>query len=69
VTGPTLGCRGPIRRGERSRGSTAAFRPRPWAGLGWAINGFVQAYPDMRDAAEANLDDTGRKALADTSTM
>ncbi|MFB6849385.1 lipase family protein [Streptomyces sp. NPDC056373] len=39
------------------------------AALGWAINGFVQAYPDMRDAAEANLNDAGRKALADTSTM
>ncbi|MFJ8467754.1 lipase family protein [Streptomyces swartbergensis] len=39
------------------------------AALGWAINGFVQAYPDMRDAAEANLNDAGRKALADTSAM
>lgn len=39
------------------------------AALGWAINGFVQAYPDMRDAAEANLNDAGHKALADTSTM
>ncbi|MDW8808280.1 lipase family protein [Streptomyces scabiei] len=39
------------------------------AALGWAINGFVQAYPDMRDAAEANLNDAGRNALADTSTM
>ncbi|GAA2318437.1 alpha/beta fold hydrolase [Streptomyces hawaiiensis] len=39
------------------------------AALGWAINGFVQAYPDMRDAAEANLNDAGRKALADASTM
>ncbi|MFF7791472.1 lipase family protein [Streptomyces sp. NPDC007991] len=39
------------------------------AALGWAINGFVQAYPDMRAAAEANLNDAGRKALADTSTM
>ena len=39
------------------------------AALGWAINGFVQAYPGMRDAAEANLNDAGRKALADTSTM
>lgn len=39
------------------------------AALGWAINGFVQAYPEMRDAAEANLNDARRKALADTSTM
>ncbi|MFJ4539099.1 lipase family protein [Streptomyces tibetensis] len=39
------------------------------AALGWAINGFVQAYPGMRDVAEANLNDAGRKALADTSTM
>ncbi|MEU0383597.1 lipase family protein [Streptomyces chartreusis] len=39
------------------------------AALGWAINGFVQAYPGMRDVAEANLNDVGRKALADTSTM
>ncbi|MER7477639.1 lipase family protein [Streptomyces sp. NPDC126510] len=39
------------------------------AALGWAINGFVQAYPDMRDVAAANLNDAGRKALADTSTM
>ncbi|MEU3933769.1 lipase family protein [Streptomyces sp. NPDC029044] len=39
------------------------------AALGWAINGFAQAYPGMRDVAEANLSDAGRKALADTSTM
>ncbi|MFF5983009.1 lipase family protein [Streptomyces olindensis] len=39
------------------------------AALGWAINGFVQAYPAMRDVAEANLDDAGREALADVSTM
>jgi dienelactone hydrolase len=39
------------------------------AALGWAINGFAQAYPDMRAIAEANLNDAGRKALADTSTM
>ncbi|MFJ7341173.1 lipase family protein [Streptomyces sp. NPDC101110] len=39
------------------------------AALGWAINGFVQAYPGMRDVAEANLNDAGRKALADASTM
>ncbi|WP_415923711.1 lipase family protein [Streptomyces scabiei] len=39
------------------------------AALGWSINGFVQAYPDMRDASEANLNAAGRKALADMSTM
>ncbi|KOU59833.1 triacylglycerol lipase [Streptomyces sp. MMG1533] len=37
--------------------------------LGWAINGFVQTYPDMRSLAEANLNAAGRKALADASTM
>ncbi|MDX5569143.1 lipase family protein [Streptomyces sp. ID05-04B] len=39
------------------------------AALSWAINGFDQAYPDMRDVTEANINDAGRKALADTSTM
>ncbi|MFJ3620437.1 lipase family protein [Streptomyces iakyrus] len=39
------------------------------AALGWAINGFAQAYPDMRGIAKANLNDAGRKALTDTSTM
>ncbi|MEH0467305.1 lipase family protein [Streptomyces sp. B21-097] len=37
--------------------------------LGWAINGFAQTYPEMRSIAEANLNDAGRKALADASTM
>ncbi|MFF6913744.1 lipase family protein [Streptomyces sp. NPDC012466] len=37
--------------------------------LGWAINGFSQTYPDLRSVTEANLNDAGRKALADTSTM
>ncbi|WP_394817736.1 lipase family protein [Streptomyces doebereineriae] len=37
--------------------------------LGWAINGFVQSYPEMRSLAAANLNDAGRKALADASTM
>ncbi|MEV3971361.1 lipase family protein [Streptomyces sp. NPDC050698] len=37
--------------------------------VGWAINGFAQAYPDMRDIGEANLNDAGRMALADMSTM
>jgi dienelactone hydrolase len=39
------------------------------AALSWAINGFDQAYPDMRDVTDANINDAGRKALADTSTM
>jgi dienelactone hydrolase len=39
------------------------------AALGWAINGFVQTYPDMRSLAEANLNEAGRAALADASTM
>ncbi|MFD9431911.1 lipase family protein [Streptomyces sp. NPDC060002] len=37
--------------------------------LGWAINGFSQTYPDLADVAEANLNDAGRTALADSSTM
>ncbi|MEU4466920.1 lipase family protein [Streptomyces sp. NPDC024017] len=37
--------------------------------LGWAINGFSQTDPDLRSVTEANLNDAGRKALADTSTM
>ncbi|MFF3330630.1 lipase family protein [Streptomyces sp. NPDC002888] len=37
--------------------------------LGWSINGFAQAYPDLRNVVEANINDAGRKALADTSTM
>ncbi|MGA5139983.1 lipase family protein [Streptomyces azureus] len=37
--------------------------------LGWSINGFVQSYPDLRALLDAKLNDAGRKALADTSTM
>ncbi|QGZ51459.1 triacylglycerol lipase [Streptomyces sp. QHH-9511] len=37
--------------------------------LGWSINGFTQAYPELRSVLEANLNDAGREALADTSTM
>ncbi|MFG2132815.1 lipase family protein [Streptomyces sp. NPDC048751] len=37
--------------------------------LGWSINGFAQAYPDMRSVVEANINAAGRKALADISTM
>jgi dienelactone hydrolase len=39
------------------------------AALGWSINGFTQAYPDVRAILDAHLNDAGRKALADTSTM
>ncbi|GGW41933.1 triacylglycerol lipase [Streptomyces caelestis] len=37
--------------------------------LGWAINGFAQTDPDLRGVIETNLNDAGREALADTSTM
>jgi hypothetical protein len=37
--------------------------------LGWAINGFAQTDPDLRSVIETNLNDAGREALADTSTM
>jgi hypothetical protein len=37
--------------------------------LGWAINGFAQTDPDLRSVIETNLNDAGRRALADTSTM
>ncbi|MGA5076998.1 lipase family protein [Streptomyces griseoincarnatus] len=36
--------------------------------LGWSINGFAQAAPALREVVEANLNDTGRKALKDIST-
>ncbi|MBB5812578.1 hypothetical protein HNR72_003606 [Streptomyces collinus] len=56
---------------ERPRATTVVKQARcsAAAALGWAINGFAQAYPDMRGISEANLNDAGRKALADTSTM
>ncbi|GGL62663.1 triacylglycerol lipase [Streptomyces fumigatiscleroticus] len=37
--------------------------------LGWSINGFAQSDPDLRDVVEANVNDAGRAALKDTSTM
>ncbi|MDB1086827.1 lipase family protein [Streptomyces sp. ACA25] len=37
--------------------------------LGWSINGFAQADPDLRAVVEAHLNATGRAALEDTSTM
>lgn len=37
--------------------------------LGWSLNGFLQADPDLRAVADRYLDATGRAALADLSTM
>lgn len=37
--------------------------------LAWSINGFSQADPDLRDVVEANVNDAGRAALKDASTM
>ncbi|CAL9342712.1 lipase family protein [Streptomyces sp. Tu 3180] len=38
------------------------------AALGWAINGFAQAEPGLRDVVERNVNATGRAALEDVST-
>jgi hypothetical protein len=37
--------------------------------LGWSLNGFLQAYPDLRPVADAHLGDKGRDALEDLSGM
>ena len=37
--------------------------------LGWSINGFTQAEPALRAILDGHLNDTGRAALADLSTM
>lgn len=37
--------------------------------LAWSISGFAQADPDLRAVVEANINATGRAALADASTM
>lgn len=37
--------------------------------LAWSVNGFAQADPDLRDVVEANINDAGRAALKDASTM
>ncbi|MFG2565132.1 lipase family protein [Streptomyces sp. NPDC048567] len=37
--------------------------------LAWSINGFAQADADLRDVVEANINDRGRAALKDASTM
>ncbi|WP_405900377.1 lipase family protein [Streptomyces sp. NBC_00727] len=39
------------------------------AALAWSINGFAQADADLRDVVEANINDAGRAALKDASTM
>ncbi|AIS02108.1 lipase family protein [Streptomyces glaucescens] len=36
--------------------------------LGWSINGFAQAEPDLREVVEANVNATGRAALKDIAT-
>ncbi|GGW49599.1 lipase family protein [Streptomyces griseoloalbus] len=36
--------------------------------LGWSINGFAQAEPEVREVVEANINATGRAALKDIST-
>jgi hypothetical protein len=37
--------------------------------LGWAINGFAQSDPYLKEVVEANVNDAGRAALKDLSTM
>ncbi|MBO1330663.1 lipase family protein [Streptomyces sp. VRA16 Mangrove soil] len=37
--------------------------------LGWSLNGFLQSDPELRPIAEAHLNDKGRAALKDLSTL
>ncbi|MFG2777816.1 alpha/beta fold hydrolase [Streptomyces prunicolor] len=37
--------------------------------LGWSLNGFLQSDPALKPLAEAHLNDAGKAALADLSTM
>lgn len=37
--------------------------------LAWSINGFAQSDADLKDVVEANVNDAGRAALKDASTM
>ncbi|MEV0480334.1 lipase family protein [Streptomyces sp. NPDC050508] len=37
--------------------------------LGWSLNGFLQSDPDLKQLAEAHLNDAGKAALTDLSTM
>ncbi|MFC7535114.1 lipase family protein [Actinoplanes sp. GCM10030250] len=49
---------------------TAAIDGSELAGaLGWSINGFMQSEPSLRGLVDEYLNDAGRAALADLSTM
>ncbi|MFG3288023.1 lipase family protein [Streptomyces sp. NPDC048179] len=37
--------------------------------LGWSLNGFLQSDPSLKPIAEAHLNDAGKAALSDLSTM
>lgn len=37
--------------------------------LGWSLNGFLQSDPSLKPLAEAHLNDAGKAALSDLSTM
>ncbi|MCK1821553.1 prolyl oligopeptidase family serine peptidase [Streptomyces sp. XM83C] len=37
--------------------------------LGWSLNGFLQSDPSLRPIADAHLNDAGKKAMQDLSTM
>jgi len=37
--------------------------------LGWSLNGFLQSDPELKPLAEAHLNDAGKAALTDLSTM
>nr|WSY53171.1 lipase family protein [Streptomyces sp. NBC_00886] len=37
--------------------------------LGWSLNGFLQSEPSLKPLAEAHLNDAGKAALTDLSTM
>lgn len=37
--------------------------------LGWSINGFLQSDPALKDFADSQINDAGKAALADLSTM
>jgi dienelactone hydrolase len=49
---------------------TAAIDGSELAGaLGWSVNGFMQSEPELKGLVEGYLNDAGRAALADLSTM
>ncbi|WP_255951269.1 lipase family protein [Streptomyces odontomachi] len=37
--------------------------------LGWSLNGFLQSDPDLKPIADAHMNDAGKAALTDLSTM